>query len=96
MKTLASEQDRAAILEWLARVTPASQAGWGRLSAQKMLCHVADHLRMACAELLRRYSELPAEGKGPTHPFFGALTWREWGVLQWRHADHHLRQFDAK
>lgn len=30
---------------------------------------------------------------GPEHPFFGALTNDEWNILQWKHADHHLRQF---
>jgi hypothetical protein len=29
------------------------------------------------------------------HPFFGKMTGEEWGVLQWKHLDHHLRQFGA-
>lgn len=29
----------------------------------------------------------------PEHPAFGKLTHRAWGVLKYRHADHHLRQF---
>jgi len=29
----------------------------------------------------------------PEHPFFGPLTRRDWGVLGYRHTDHHLRQF---
>jgi Protein of unknown function (DUF1569) len=29
----------------------------------------------------------------PEHPAFGTLTWKAWGVLAFRHADHHLRQF---
>lgn len=34
--------------------------------------------------------------KCTTHPhsFFGKLTPDEWAVLQWKHFDHHLRQFD--
>jgi hypothetical protein len=27
------------------------------------------------------------------HPFFGKLTPQEWGVLTYKHLDHHLRQF---
>jgi len=27
------------------------------------------------------------------HSFFGELTPDEWGILQWKHFDHHLRQF---
>ena len=36
---------------------------------------------------------------GPTkttsypHPFFGKLTPEQWAVFQWKHLDHHLRQF---
>ena len=29
------------------------------------------------------------------HPFFGHFTAEEWGVFQWKHLDHHFRQFDA-
>ena len=28
-----------------------------------------------------------------THPFFGKLTLEEWDTLQWKHLDHHFRQF---
>jgi len=31
----------------------------------------------------------------PEHPAFGKLTTRAWGVLTYRHFDHHLRQFGA-
>lgn len=27
------------------------------------------------------------------HPFFGVMTAHEWDKLQWKHIDHHLRQF---
>lgn len=27
------------------------------------------------------------------HPFFGKFTPEEWAVFQWKHTDHHLRQF---
>lgn len=27
------------------------------------------------------------------HPFFGKFTPDEWAILQWKHLDHHLRQF---
>ena len=51
--------------------------------------------RQACADLVRRFASSPSSGKGPTHQVFGVLTWPQWGVLQWRHLDHHLRQFGA-
>lgn len=27
------------------------------------------------------------------HPFFGKLSGDDWGVISWKHLDHHLRQF---
>lgn len=44
-----------------------------------------DQDRRSCAELIRRFAQSLPDGKGPRHPFFGVLTWKEWGVLQWRH-----------
>jgi hypothetical protein len=32
---------------------------------------------------------------GNVHSFFGRLSGAEWGVLQFKHLDHHLRQFGA-
>ena len=51
--------------------------------------------RAALLELLERIGSGPREGLGPSHPLFGPLTWREWGVVTYKHADHHLRQFGA-
>lgn len=43
--------------------------------------------------LLNRFGALPASAKWPEHPAFGRLSRRAWGVLSYRHVDHHLRQF---
>ena len=32
---------------------------------------------------------------GNVHGFFGKLNGREWGITQYKHLDHHLRQFGA-
>src|SRR6185437_2092989 len=51
--------------------------------------------RAALLELLERIGTGPQDGSGPAHPLFGPLTWREWGLVNYKHADHHLRQFGA-
>ena len=51
--------------------------------------------RAALLELLERIGTGPSEGKGPAHPLFGPMTYREWGVVTYKHAEHHLRQFGA-
>ncbi len=44
--------------------------------------------------LLARFGERgPAVLSTQPHPFFGPLTATEWDRLQWKHLDHHLRQF---
>lgn len=45
-------------------------------------------------ELVKRFARQGVAGltKEP-HPFFGKLTENEWDILQWKHLDHHLRQF---
>jgi hypothetical protein len=43
--------------------------------------------------------ELHSKGErgcdGNVHRFFGRLSGAEWGVTQYKHLDHHLRQFGA-
>jgi hypothetical protein len=43
--------------------------------------------------LLERLARQPADRHWPEHPAFGRLSRRAWGVLVYRHMDHHLRQF---
>jgi hypothetical protein len=118
---------------------------WGSFTAPKMVCHLADSLRMALGDLrvhskrvpirypplkqlivyvlpfpksvptapellAREPKEWSAEvadlqslvdrvvargpgGRWAEHPAFGLLSPRAWGVLMYRHMDHHLRQF---
>ena len=51
--------------------------------------------RAALLEMLERIGTGPTQGSGPAHPLFGAMTWKEWGVVTYKHADHHLKQFGA-
>ena len=43
--------------------------------------------------LLHAFAERRNAKDWPDHPAFGRLTQRAWGVLTYRHLDHHLRQF---
>lgn len=35
----------------------------------------------------------PSQCTTHPHPFFGNFTSKEWALFQWKHLDHHLRQF---
>jgi hypothetical protein len=45
-------------------------------------------------DLVKRFGHTdPVEIAKRPHPFFGKMTVNEWDNLQWKHLDHHLRQF---
>ena len=53
-----------------------------------------DEAKKELIELVERFAkEGPASIKVTKHPFFGEMTLEEWDMLQWKHLDHHLRQF---
>jgi hypothetical protein len=47
------------------------------------------------ALLAELHSQGEAGAEGRIHGFFGRLSGREWGITQFKHLDHHLRQFGA-
>jgi hypothetical protein len=46
-------------------------------------------------ELLERFGGRPKAAPWPLHPAFGRMSRLAWGVLGYKHTDHHLRQFNA-
>jgi hypothetical protein len=48
---------------------------------------------VALSALIERFSIRTAREPWPLHPAFGSMTGRAWGVLAYRHCDHHFRQF---
>ena len=52
--------------------------------------------RNRLANLVRELHAMGESGAdGHVHGFFGPLRGAEWGVTQYKHLDHHLRQFGA-
>jgi hypothetical protein len=149
MKNWFRPDDRARLLERLERLSPASQALWGSMTAHEVVCHLAEPLRVALGDrkagripsplglpgvsafvvwlmpwprgaptapeflpgrgmaspteferdreallgLLERFTNTAADFVFGPSPVFGRLDRSSWGRLQWRHLDHHLRQF---
>lgn len=50
-KTLMNPGDLSALLARLDRLRPDSKPAWGSLDAQRMLCHLADAMRVALGDL---------------------------------------------
>ena len=50
--------------------------------------------RERLSELINEFHRLGESGlDGHIHGFFGPLTGKQWGKTQYKHVDHHLRQF---
>ncbi|WP_445381422.1 DUF1569 domain-containing protein [Robiginitalea sp. IMCC43444] len=45
-------------------------------------------------ELVDTFHHLKSRESWNPHPMFGSLTSEQWGKLEYKHLDHHLRQFD--
>lgn len=58
-------------------------------------CNFDEAKKELLALLERIAREGPAGLGNAAHPFFGPLTAEEWGILMWKHLDHHLKQFNV-
>ncbi len=54
MPSLLNAADRDAILARLQRLTPTRQPRWGTLTAPRLLCHLADQLRVSLGDIPTR------------------------------------------
>ena len=53
-----------------------------------------DATREKLKAILAEFHKLGEQGTdGNVHGFFGRLTGKQWGETQYKHVDHHLRQF---
>ena len=147
MKSIWQREARQDLNDRVARLASDRRAEWGTFTAPKMVCHLADSLKMAMGDLTVAPKHLPIRypplkqliiyvapfpksvpsapellareptawahdvedvqgllaragssrttDSWPEHPAFGKLSRRAWGVLIYRHMDHHLKQFGA-
>jgi hypothetical protein len=55
-----------------------------------------DQARNRLKSVLAEFHAMGEAGcDGNEHGFFGRMSGREWGITQYKHLDHHLRQFGA-
>ena len=52
-----------------------------------------DSERATFTALLDKLAARKGAASWPDHPAFGPMTEHDWGVLAYRHVDHHFRQF---
>lgn len=44
-------------------------------------------------EYINRFHEKKHQNNWPPHPVFGSFSNEQWGKMQYKHLDHHLKQF---
>ena len=68
----------------------------GAPTAPELISRAPDGIEQettAVQTLIERFAQSESKAQWPEHPAFGKLSAKDWGVLAYRHIDHHLRQF---
>jgi len=81
------------LLQWLVVYTPLKPPPERAQASPEMLrSQPTDwtHDMAECRTLVERLGRTPVAS---VHPTFGPMTAGGWGLLGWKHLDHHLRQF---
>jgi hypothetical protein len=58
-RTIFNTVDRDALLERLDRLTPDAKAQWGHMTAPRVICHLADSLRVSVGEMPAKFKNGP-------------------------------------
>ncbi|MFM1875812.1 MAG: hypothetical protein RL266_1549 [Bacteroidota bacterium] len=82
-------------LQWLTKVTFGYYIPWPKnlITAPEMVAKSEEKLDVELEKLLEVVSAFPEAEKLYPHPIFGNLTKEDWGLIIYKHLDHHLRQF---
>jgi hypothetical protein len=65
-------------------------------TSPELRARLADDWKTECDRLrlmMKTLAERPESTKFPRHPLFGEMSRNLWGVLSYKHIDHHFRQF---
>lgn len=65
-------------------------------TAPELIARKADNIdieKTHLANLIKKYKEFEQKETWPDHPIFGKMSNKDWGVLCYKHIDHHFRQF---
>lgn len=82
-------------IQWLTKITFGYYIPWPKnlITAPEMVISEQSEFNTELEKLLAVISKfIEAEDLFP-HPIFGNLTKEDWGLIIYKHLDHHLRQF---
>ena len=84
-------------IQWLTKITFGYYIPWPKnlITAPEMVATSQNEFDIELEKLLGVISEFIEGEAFHPHPIFGNLTKEDWGLIIYKHLDHHLRQFDA-
>lgn len=84
-------------LQWLTKITFGYYIPWPKnlITAPEMVGKSEAEFEVELEKLLAVVSAFLEVEKLHPHPIFGNLTKEDWGLIIYKHLDHHLRQFGA-
>jgi hypothetical protein len=82
-------------LQWLTKITFGYYIPWPKnlITAPEMVAKSEEEIEIELEKLLVVVSAFLEAEKLYPHPIFGNLTKEDWGLIIYKHLDHHLRQF---
>ena len=84
-------------IQWLSKITFGYYIPWPRnlVTAREMMVTKGESFEIEHEKLLEIISEFIEADEFHPHSIFGNLTKEDWGLIIYKHLDHHLRQFGA-
>lgn len=87
MKSIFNPENNQEIIDRFIQLTPNSQAKWGKMTVFQMLKHCQALIDVAFDTLQLKPNFF--------FQFFSKITYEEWDILQYKHLDHQLKQFEV-
>lgn len=84
-------------IHWLTKITFGYYIPWPKnlITAPEMVAKDESVFETELESLLSTITAFIEAEKFYPHPIFGNLTKEDWGLIIYKHLDHHLRQFGA-
>ena len=84
-------------MQWLSKITFGYYIPWPKnlITAPEMVTKDECEFQIELEKLQEILSEFIEIEQFHPHPIFGKLTKEDWGLIIYKHLDHHLRQFGA-
>ena len=84
-------------IQWLTKITFGYYIPWPKnlITAPEMVATSQNRFDVELEKLLGVISEFIEVEELHPHPIFGDLTKEDWGLIIYKHLDHHLNQFGS-